>query len=73
MLSTKQVVEVFREANPLKGAEITEDRIRGALRRGTIRAPLVVGGRYLWRDVDLRALAIVFGLRLPGAFTGVAQ
>ncbi len=60
MLSTKEVVARLAAANPEE--EVTEERIRRALRTGAADAPDVVAGRLVWREDAIVALAKALGL-----------
>lgn len=42
-----------------------DETIRYAIRQGHIRAPRLIGGIYLWRDSEIRALARHLGLPMP--------
>jgi len=63
MLSTRDVLNLLRDANP--GVEITEDRVRHVIRRGEIDAPSSFAGRLVWAKEDVEALAAALRLACP--------
>lgn len=66
MLSTQQVLEALRQANPK--IRITMNQIRWRLRdmpRGSYRIEKGYGGRLTWKAPDIKALAEALGLRAP--------
>ena len=63
MFSTRQVLELLREANP--GHDVTENGIRNAVRRGRVKDPAQFAGRLIWRSHDIEELAAALGLTKP--------
>ena len=63
MHSTREVLRLLRSVNP--GKEVTEDRIRRALRRGDIPPPDEFAGRLAWSSDDLLLLADALELTRP--------
>ena len=60
MRSTREVIVFLSDANP--GVNVTEDRIRHALRRGDIPPPSTFAGRLAWTSEDILARAKALGL-----------
>ena len=63
MLSTRELLEILREANP--GADLTENDIRSALRWGKVPAPALFAGRLAWSIEEARRLAQCLKVSLP--------
>ena len=63
MHSTREVIRLLILANPT--AAITEERIRRALRRGSVSIPSMFAGRLAWTDSEVNELAASLGLRSP--------
>lgn len=63
MLTTQQVIDAIRTSNPR--FEISEDRIRHAIRRGDVPRPSVFAGRFIWMPRDVASLARALGLNAP--------
>ncbi len=63
MQSTREVIALLSDANPC--VQVTEDRIRHALRRGDIQPPSTFAGRLAWTPEDILALAKALGLKAP--------
>lgn len=63
MFTTRDVLIQLRHANP--GAEITEDRLRHALRRQAVSRPLLIAGRYLWTHREVDEIASALRLQPP--------
>lgn len=62
-ISTRAALQALRDANPC--ARITEDLLRGALRRSPDLAPRLFAGRFAWREEEVAALAKFLGLQAP--------
>jgi hypothetical protein len=60
MLTTREVLDELRRRYP--DARFTEDRLRHALRRGSITAPALVAGRYVWSPKEITALTRALGV-----------
>jgi hypothetical protein len=63
MLSTRDVIRALKEANP--AADVSEDSVRVAIRRGKIRTPSTFAGRLAWSRADVAALALALCLTCP--------
>ena len=63
MFSTREVLGLLTEANPTE--RVDEERIRRAIRTGTVMAPSTVAGRYVWSKQDLVLLAQATRLQVP--------
>ena len=63
MFSTQEVLGLLTEANP--NERVDEERIRRAIRTGSVRAPSTVAGRYIWSNHDLVLLAQSMRLQVP--------
>ncbi len=63
MLSTREVIAALSAANP--ASPLSEERVRRAIRIGTIEPPASVAGRFIWGDQDVVALANALGLDIP--------
>ena len=61
--STMEVLLALRRANPT--VELTENLIRGVIRRGLLDRPSTLGGAYVWSDSEVEALAKSLGLNDP--------
>lgn len=62
MLSTREVIDLPRAANP--DANVSEDRVRVAVRRGKVKPPRTFAGRFAWTEEDARELAQALGLEI---------
>ena len=71
MITTRELIEVLRRANP--GAVVDEQRVRAALRWGGVPAPRLFAGRMAWSEEEVRALADYLGLELPPGVLWEAQ
>ena len=60
LLSTAQLVDELRRGYP--DAHITENVIRGVLRRNEIDPPGTLAGRYVWGAPEIAALVTALGL-----------
>ena len=63
MYSTREIIKAFKEVNPEK--TITEDLIRHVIRRGSMQAPALFAGRYVWTNAVVEELARHLGLKSP--------
>lgn len=63
MISTRQLLTAIQEANP--EAPLSEERLRRAIRNGSIAPPARVGDRFIWSVDEARAVAEAFHLALP--------
>ncbi len=63
MLSTREVLQILSQHHP--EAEITEDRLRRALRSGAITPPNTFAGRLVWLSDDVAALCEYLGVEIP--------
>ena len=63
MFSTREVLGLLAEANP--DARVDEDRLRRAIRTGSVSPPSTVAGRYVWSEADLEKLIRAWRLRRP--------
>jgi hypothetical protein len=64
MLSTRDTLTLLRQANP--DAEVTEHRIRSAIRYGKAKPPATsFSGRFLWTWEELADLAAALRLVAP--------
>lgn len=62
-LNTPQLLAALRSANPAEN--VTEDRLRHAIRRGVLRRPQTIGRQFVWGPDDVQAVAEVLNLDLP--------
>lgn len=63
MFSTPDVIRLLRESNP--AANVSENRVRHALRRGTVARPAIFSGRLIWTIEDVVRIASALGLKVP--------
>jgi hypothetical protein len=70
MLTTGEVLDLLRKANP--SANITEDKLRHAMRRPGAPAPSTFGGRLAWTEDDIVQVATAMKLT-PPAFPPAAK
>ncbi len=63
MKSTREVLALLSSAS--QGVQITEDRVRHALRRGDLEPPSTFAGRLAWSWPDILALASALGVNAP--------
>ncbi|MCB9833795.1 MAG: hypothetical protein H6807_15140 [Planctomycetes bacterium] len=63
MYSTPDVILALRAANP--GHDVTEDRLRGLIRRRQLSPPSTFAGRYAWTVAEIRLAAELLGLAVP--------
>lgn len=68
MRSTRQVLQMLSQHHP--DAEITEDRLRRALRSGAIAPPNTFAGRLVWLPEDIAALCAHLGVEVPDDLAG---
>lgn len=59
MFGTRQLLELA--GIKTGGRLVTEDRLRHALRRGLVRRPAQIGGRFVWSPEDVEVVASVLG------------
>lgn len=63
MYSTKNVLKVLRKTNP--NINVTEDQIRGIIRRSKILPPPIIAGRFIWSNIYVYWIAKRLGLKAP--------
>lgn len=68
MFSTQQILAALRCANPK--VEVSEDRIRHALRAGKVPWPRRVAGRLIWTGPEIAALSRSLGVNAPSIAAG---
>ena len=67
MFSTREVLGLLAEANPTE--TVDEERLRRAIRVGSVHAPSMVAGRYVWDETEVSEVAAALGLQSPSIAT----